>query len=317
MSQLSFASLTPKKKNPLRTEEFLEEMRQVVPWRKIARLIKPHYYNNKTGRPAYDLILMIKIHCLQQWYNLADLAMEEAIYDRRSFAKFLDIDLMLDRIPDETTILNFRHLLEMNKLCAKILDLINAHLEKKGLLMRKGTIVDATIIESPSSTKNSDGKRDEEMSSTRKNGKWHFGMKTHIGVDMESGLIHSCKVTTAKTSDVEMTEELLHYSEEAILGDKGYVNQDNKKWARENGIFWGVPDRASRVKKLSKSQLKRNKKLGRIRAKVEHPFRVIKDLWGYRKTRYKGLAKNRSKLQLMCGLVNLYMSRKKFIQSVS
>lgn len=310
MSQLSFASLTAKKKTPLRRDQFLEEMRQVVPWKKIARLIKPYYYNNSTGRPAYDLILMIKIHCLQQWYNLGDLSMEEEVYDRRSFAKFLDVDLMNTRIPDETTILNFRHLLEANELTAKIFDLINKHLESKGLLMKKGTLVDATIISSPSSTKNTDKKRDEEMSSTKKNGQWYFGMKVHIGADMKSGLIHSCGVTTAKEADVTQLKELLHWEEEAIFGDKGYIDKENKKWARENGVFWGVTDRASKGRPLSSSQKKRNRKLTRVRAKVEHPFRVIKEQWGYRKTRYKGLAKNRSKVQLLCGLANLYMSRK-------
>jgi len=314
MSQLTFASLTVKKKNQLRPEQFLEEMRQVVPWRKMARLIKPYYYNNQKGRSAYDLILMIKIHCLQQWYNLADLAMEEAIYDRRSFAKFLDIDLMANPIPDETTILNFRHLLEEKKLTEKIFHLISKHLQEKGLMMKQGTIIDATIIESPSSTKNKDRKRDEEMSSTKKNGKWHFGMKAHIGVDAQSGLIHSCIITTAKAADVDLTAELLHWSERAIFGDKGYVSRDNKEWARKNGVFWGVPDRASKVRSLTKSQKKRNRKLASVRAKVEHPFRIIKDLWGHRKTRYKGLQKNMSKMNMLCGLSNLYMARKVLMQ---
>lgn len=310
MSQLSFASLTAKHKNQLRRDQFLEEMRQVVPWRKMAKLIKPHYYSNARGRPAYDLILMIKIHCLQQWYNLGDLSMEEEVYDRRSFAKFLDVDLMNTRIPDETTILNFRHLLEKNQLTEKIFNLINKQLEQKGLLMKQGTIVDATIISSPSSTKNNDKKRDEEMSSTRKNGQWYFGMKVHIGADMKSGLIHSCTVTTAKEADVSQIKELLHWEEEAIFGDKAYIDKKNKKWARENGVFWGITDRASKGKPLSSTQKKRNRKLTKVRSKVEHPFRVMKEQWGYRKTRYKGLAKNRSKIHLLCGLTNLYLSRK-------
>lgn len=172
MTQTSFASLTPKKKNRLRSEQFLSEMKRIVPWQKIAKLIQPLYYNNKTGRPSYDLILMVKVHSLQQWYNLGDLTMEEAIYDRRSFAQFLGIDLMCDPVPDETTILNFRHLLEKHNLAPRIFRLINRHLEKKGLMMKEGTIVDATIINSPSSIKTQDGKKDPEMSSTRKNGQW-------------------------------------------------------------------------------------------------------------------------------------------------
>lgn len=310
MTQLSFASLTPKKKNTLRQEQFLEEMLKIVPWMKIAKLIKPYYYSNKMGRPAYDLILMIKIHCLQQWYNLGDLAMEEAIYDRRSFAKFLNIDLMNDRIPDETTILNFRHFIEEKKLTEQIFQLINKQLEAQGLMMKKGTIVDATIIESPSSTKNQDQKRDKEMTSTRKNGKWYFGMKTHIGADMDSGLIHSCIVTTAKAADVDLMVDLLHWEEQAILGDKGYVSKENKKWARKNEVFWGVLDRGSNKRGLSAGQKEKNRKLSQVRAKVEHPFRIIKDLWGHRKTRYKGLAKNMSQMKLLCGLANLYMARK-------
>ena len=316
MGQLTFASLTPKKKNIIRQEQFLEEMRKIVPWMKIAKMIRPFYYNNKTGRPAYDLVLMIKIHCLQQWYNLADLAMEEAIYDRRSFAKFLDIDLMNDRIPDETTILNFRHLIEEKQIAERFFELINKQLEKQGLMMKKGTIVDATIIESPSSTKNKNGKRDEEMSSTKKNGKWYFGMKTHIGTDMESGLIHSCAVTTAKVADVEMMKDLLHWEEDAVLGDKGYVSQANKRWARQNGIFWGVLDRRGPEKKLSASQERRNRRLSKVRAKVEHPFRIMKDLWGHRKTRYKGLRKNESQMQVLCGLTNLYLARKAILQGL-
>ncbi len=316
MNQLTFASLTPKKKNTLRQEMFLEDMSKIVPWKKIAKLIRPYYYSNTTGRPAYDLVQMIKIHCLQQWYNLGDLAMEEAIYDRRSFAKFLNIDLMNNRIPDETTILNFRHLIEKNQIASEFFDLINKQLEKQGLMMKKGTIVDATIIESPSSTKNQDGKRDQEMSSTKKNGKWYFGMKTHIGTDMESGLIHSCAVSTAKVADVEMMGDLLHWNEAAVLGDKGYVSKENKKWARANGIFWGVLDRRGPKRKISSGQKKRNNKLSKIRAKVEHPFRIIKDLWGHRKTRYKGLKKNESQMKILCGLTNLYLARKSILQGM-
>ena len=198
MFQTTFASLTPKKKNQLRAEQFLSEMKRIVPWKRISKLIKPFYYNNKTGRPPYDLILMIKVHSLQQWYNLGDLAIEEAIYDRRSFAQFLGIDLMNHPIPDETTILNFRHLLEKHELAPKIFRLINRHLEEKGLMMKEGTIVDASIINSPSSTKNKDQKRDPEMSSTRKNGQWYFGAKVHIGTDMKSGLVHQVAFTTAR-----------------------------------------------------------------------------------------------------------------------
>jgi len=314
MCQLSFASLTPKKKSQLRSEKFLKEMETVVPWKKISDLIKPHYYDNKTGRPAYNLQLMIRIYCLQQWYNLGDLSMEEAIYDRLSFQTFLQIDLMNKMIPDETTILKFRHLLEKKNLPEKIFQLLNSYLESRGLMMKEGTIVDATIINSPSSTKNQDKKRDPEMSSTKKNNTYYFGMKAHIGVDRESGLVHSCEVTTAKVADKRMLVNLLHGHEKAVFGDKGYVSQEDKHYARDAGIFWGILDRRGPKKDLSSKQKKRNKRLSKVRSKVEHPFRVIKHLWGHRKTRYRGLAKNLHQFYMLFGLSNVYMSRNRILQ---
>lgn len=314
MSQLSFANLTPKKKSLLRSEKFLQEMNDIIPWRRIYNLIKHHYYDNKTGRQAYDLNLMMKVYCLQQWYNLGDLAMEEAIYDRRSFQNFLRIDLMFDAVPDETTILNFRHLLEKNDLQQKIFQLLNSYLTSRGLIMKSGTIVDATIINSPSSTKNQEKKRDPEMSSTRKNNTFHFGMKAHIGVDSRSGLIHSCEITTANTADNSMWSDLLHGEEKAVFGDKGYVSKIDKYYARDAGIFWGVLDRGSKNRSLSNKQKKRNHKLSKIRSKVEHPFRVVKSLWGHCKTRYRGLTKNRHQFYMLFGLSNIYMARKHLLQ---
>ena len=181
-------------------------------------------------------------------------------------------------------------------------------------MMKEGTIVDATIINSPSSTKNKDKQRDPEMKSTKKNNQWYFGMKSHIGTDAKSGLVHTCEVSPANVSDVEMTIDLLHGEEKAIFGDRGYVNKEDKKWARKRGIFWGVPDRKKPGGKLSKSQAKRNKRTSSIRAKVEHPFRVIKHLWGHRKVRYKGLLKNGSQMNMLYGLSNLYMARKAILQ---
>lgn len=314
MSQLSFSSMTAKHKTKLRSERFLDEMKKVLPWRKVTQLIKPYYYSNKTGRPAYDLMLMVKIYCLQQWYRLGDLSMEEAIYDRRSFQNFLELDTMLDKVPDETTILNFRHLLEEHYLTKQIFYLINKMLKNKGLMMQEGTIVDATIIRSPSSTKNNDKKRDQDMSSTRKNGQWHFGFKSHIGVDQKSGLTHTLEVTDAKTSDREKLEDLLHGKEKAVIGDKGYVSQKDKHFARDAGVYWGVLDKRVPGKSLSGKQKKRNKQLSKIRAKVEHPFRIVKDLWGHRKTRYKGLKKNRSQMYMLFALANIFMSRKSLLR---
>ena len=218
---------------------------------------------------------------------------------------------MNDVIPDETTILNFRHLLEDHDLTMKILDTVNSLLEKKGVLLKQGTIVDATLITAPSSTKNKDNKRDPEMSSTKKNGKWHFGMKVHVGTDATSGLIHTIEGTTAKTSDKAMMFDLLHGKEDSVFGDKGYVSREDKKLAREAGIYWGVLDKRGPNKKLSKGQKKKNKRHSSVRSKVEHPFQVIKHLWGHSKVRYKGLKKNCSQFCTLAALHNLYKVRRK------
>lgn len=260
-----------------------------------------------------DLLLMIRIHCLQQWFNLSDPATEEAILDRYSFQEFLEIDLMEDRIPDETTILHFRHLLEKHSLGGKIMQAINQMLAQKGMILQEGTIVDATLISAPSSTKNKEKKRDPEMSSTKKNNVYHFGMKVHIGVDAQSGLVHSCEVTTAKTSDREKMYDLLHGKEQAVFGDKGYVSDTDKALARDCGVYWGVLDKRKPKRSLSSKQKKRNRLLSSVRAKVEHPFHTIKHLWGHRKTRYQGLKKNAEQFMVLLGLSNLYRARKRLL----
>jgi len=310
MPQLTFASLHPKTSPPIRSEIFLTEMKAIVPWKRLLKTIKPHYYNNKTGRKPMDLLLMIRIYCLQQWFNLSDPAMEEAIYDRLSFQKFLELDLMRDKVPDESTILQFRHLLEKHELTSKIFRTINRYLTEKGLLMREGTIVDATLVAAPSSTKNQEKKRDPEMSSTKKNSNYTFGMKTHVGVDAESGLIHTCISTTAKVSDRTEFSNLLHGKETAVFGDKGYVSDRDKHFARDAEIYWGILDKSKPKKKLSSKQKKRNQKLSSIRAKVEHGFLIVKHLWGHRKVRYRGLYKNSAHMEMLYGLANLYRVRK-------
>lgn len=310
MYQLSFASFSKKQKQTS-VDKFLSEMDKVIPWKRLIATIEPFYYSGKFGRKPMKLELMLRIYFLQQWFNLGDPSIEEAIYDRRSFERFVRIDLMLNAIPDETTILNFRHLLEEHNLTEKIFTEINTLLEEKGLLIKTGTIVDATIIKAPSSTKNNEQKRDPEMTSTRKNGTWHFGMKLHIGTDSKHGLIHSLQGTTAKINDVEVLPELLHGYEEAIFGDKGYYSKDYKKSAREAGIFWGVSDRASSKYKLTEGQKRKNKLSSKVRWKVEHSFQVIKHQWGHIKTRYRGLKKNIAQFFTLAGLANLYKMRKK------
>ena len=312
MNQLSFLSMAQYRKT-LRCEKFLNQMNQVVPWRKLCGLIEPYHQQPPTGRRCIDIERKVRILCLQQWYNLSDPGVEDAIYDRNSFQKFLSIDILTETVPDETTICKFRSLLNEHGLFEQIFSTINEHLAEKGLLMKEGTVVDATIITAPSSTKNKSGKRDPEMSSTMKNGKWHFGMKAHIGVDSKFGLVHNLDATTAKTHDTHQFEELLHGEEQAILGDKGYFSVSRKRSLRKKGIFCGIADKASRHTSLSSSQLKRNRKLSAARAIVEHPFQVIKCQWNYRKTRYRGISKNKSQLQLLFGLYNLFRVRKKLL----
>ncbi len=265
MSQLSFLSLGQNKKL-LKCERFLNEMEKVVPWKEICNEIQPYYPKGTMGRKPMPMIRMLKIYCLQQWYQLSDPSMEEAIYDRNSFQKFLDLDLIQDRVPDETTILNFRHLLEKYNLVKRIFSLVADHLARKGFLLKEGTIVDATIISSPKSTKNKNRKRDKEMGSTKKNNTWHFGMKAHIGVDSKSGLVHSCEFTSANIHDRQCFPSLLHGKEKAVFGDKGYSSDNDKYHARDADVFWGVLDKGKRGHPLSKTKKKRNKKLSSIRA---------------------------------------------------
>ena len=312
MSQLSLLSIAQYRKT-LRCEKFLNQMDQVVPWQKLCAIIKPFHKQPKTGRKPIDIERKLRILCLQQWYNLSDPGVEDAIYDRNSFQKFLSIDILTESVPDETTVCKFRNLLQEHSLFEAILSTINEHLEQKGLLMKEGTVVDATLIAAPSSTKNQSGKRDPEMSSTQKNGTWHFGMKAHIGVDPKTGLVHSLSVTTAKVHDTHQFDELLHGEEKAVLGDKGYFKASRKKELRTQGIFCGILDKASRKTPLSSSQKKRNYKLSKARAIVEHPFQVIKCQWNYRKTRYRGIAKNAGQLNLLFGLCNLFRVRKKLL----
>lgn len=292
----------------------MDEMTKVVPWNDISHLIQPHYRENEIGRKRIDLLLLLKIYFLQQWFNLSDPAVEEWIYDRISFQKFLNIDLM-DNVPDETTILNFRHLLEEHQLPEKIFKLVNKLLENKGLLLKEGTIVDATIISAPSSTKNKAKKRDPEMSSTKKNNNYHFGMKAHIGVDTKSGLVHSLETTTAKNSDIGQLEKLLHRKEKSIFGDKAYGRQDDKRAARRKGIFYGITDKGYSNHKLSNKQKSRNKKTSSVRSKVEHPFHTLKCKWGHRKTRYRGIFKNKMQLFTIFALGNIFRVRKILLQT--
>jgi IS5 family transposase len=310
LKQQSFSSLEQShKKKRTKREIFLGEMDVVVPWARLEALIAPHYTKPRKGRPQMPLVVMLRIYFLQQWYGLSDPGVEEALYDMHSMRDFTGLNLAHDAIPDETTILNFRHLLEAHNLTEAVFGAVSEYLEEQSLLMRGGTIMDATLIAASPSTKNKSAKRDPDMSQTKKGNQWYFGMKAHIGVDAKSGLVHTVKTTTAKVHDARMTDDLIRSDDAVIFGDKGYVSDKRKRVARADGVLWAVKDKRKRGRTLSSSQKKRNRKHGTVRAKVEHIFRVIKCQFGYRKARYRGLAKNAAQMFSLMALANLYLVR--------
>lgn len=302
-----------------RKREFLDEMNLIVPWLELVALIQPHAPLGKTGRPAFAVETMLRIHFMQQWFGLSDPAMEEALHDVPLYCQFAQLDPSMTRLPDESTILRFRHLLEMHGLSLAIMSAINATLARKGLLLKMGTVVDATLIAAPSSTKNKKAKRDPEMHQTKKGNQWHFGMKAHIGVDAESGLVHSVIGTAANVHDVTQGHGLLHGQESVVFGDAGYQGADKRPEA--TGVEWLVAMRPSKRRALKGTSLgdlldQVEKLKASVRAKVEHPFRVIKRQFGYTKVRYKGLAKNTAQLVTLFALSNLWMVRKRILQEL-
>jgi IS5 family transposase len=317
--QLSFGDgeATGKRKRT-RREVFLAEMEQVVPWHALLALIAPHYPTlGRPGRQPYPLATMLRIHFLQQWYALSDPAMEEALYDTPVMRRFARLG-GLDDIPDETTILNFRRLLETHDLARELFERVNAHLARKGQSLRAGTIVDATIIAAPSSTKNADGERDPEMHQTKKGNQWHFGMKAHIGVDDESGLVHSVECTAANAPDVAQMHKLLHGKEDTVCGDSGYTGAHKREEMRGVKARFLIAEKPSKLRmifgKRDRAWAERWEKMkASLRAKVEHPFRVIKRQFGYMKVRYRGLAKNTAQVLTLFALSNLWMSRRRLL----
>lgn len=298
------------RKKVLRSERFLAEMDKVIPWKNLLEELEQFYVNHKVGRPKQNLELMLRIQFLQLWYNLSDPAAEEAIYDRLSFQNFLGFDCFGGEVPDETTICRFRHFLEENGLSERILSCMNTYLSANGLVLREGTVVDATLIDAPVSKKNKQKQRDPEMSSTKKNNKWHFGAKGHIGVQSNGKpLIHSVAFSTAKEHDIKQLENLQHGEEKAIFGDSAYSRKEDKRRARADGKHYGINDKGARQKPLSPGQKKKNQRHSKIRCKVEHPFRQIKHVWGQNKCKYKGLAKNEHWFRMLCALSNVYFSR--------
>jgi IS5 family transposase len=301
-----------------RREIFLSEMEQVVPWKALLALIEPHYPKlGRPGRQPYPLATMLRIHFLQQWYALSDPAMEEALYDTPVMRRFAQLG-GLDDVPDETTILNFRRLLETRDLAGRILVKVNKHLANRGLSLRGGTIVDATIIAAPSSTKNQNGERDPEMHQTKKGNQWFFGMKAHIGVDDESGLVHHVECTAANAGDVTQVHKLLHGKEDTVCGDSGYTGADKREELQGVKSVFLIAEKPSKLRAMKNKRERQSAERwehfkASLRAKVEHPFRVIKRQFGFTKVRYRGLAKNTAQVLTLFALSNLWMVRRQLL----
>jgi transposase, IS5 family len=319
MSQRSFASAEyAMKKKRTRREKFLAEMERIVPWSRLIAVIEPLYpKSGRVGRPPIGVPKMLRMYCLQQWYSLADEALEDALYDSQALRDFVGIDLSRESVPDATTLLKFRRLLQDNDLTRALFDEINAHLTVQGLLMRAGTIVDATIIAAPSSTKNEGKTRDPDMHQTKKGNQWFFGMKAHIGVDAESGIVHSVIATAANAADITQAGALLHGEEEVAFGDAGYRGVDKREEAQ--GPRWHVAMQPGKRRKLDLTRkwarlLEQAEQLkASVRAKVEHPFHVVKNLFRHKKVRYKGLAKNAAQLFSLFALANLVIAKRRLL----
>jgi len=315
--QASFSELEySTKKKQTRRDRFLSQIEAVTPWSALTQVIAPHYPSSGgRGRPPVGLERILRMYVAQQCFGLSDEGIEDALYDSQAIRRFVGIDLGRESAPDATTLLNFRHLLEEHNLTESIFNAINAHLASKGLFLREGTIVDATLIAAPPSTKNRTGERDAEMHQTKKGNQWHFGMKAHIGVDAQSGLVHTLVGTAANVHDVTQAQALLHGDETDVFGDAGYRGVEKREENLELPVTWHVAMRHGKRKQLPGTPLgelmeKVEQAKASIRAKVEHPFHVVKNLFHHRKTRYKGLAKNTAQLFSLFGFANLMLARR-------
>lgn len=302
-----------------RKRAFLDEMERVVPWNEFVALIEPYAPTKATGRRPFPIEAMLRIHFLQQWFGLSDVAMEEALYDVPLYREFAELGGM-SRLPDRVGILRFRHLLEQYRLAEQFLVTVNTQLSARGYMLKEGTAVDATLIAAPSSTKNKGGERDPEMHQTKKGNEWHFGMKCHIGVDADSGLVHAVVGTAANVNDVTQAHALVHGDEREVFGDAGYQGVQKREEMQDVKVNWHIAMRPGKRRALNKDtplgQLldERERLKARIRAKVEHPFRVIKRQFGHLKVRYRGLAKNTQQLHTLFALSNLWMVRRRILQ---
>jgi IS5 family transposase len=319
--QRSFAQAEfARKKKKTRRERFLNEMEAVVPWAKLVSAIEPFYFKGERGRKPVGLERILRMYFLQQWYALADEALEDALYDSQSMRSFVGIDLSVEDVPDATTLLKFRRILERHALTQKILDEVNAHLTSHNLLMREGTIVDATIIAAPSSTKNQEGKRDPEMHQVKKGNQWHFGMKAHVGADADSGLVHTVICTGANVADINCGQGLLHGEEKVAYADAGYTGIEKREDAagQTGRRSWLVAVKRGKIKRLPEGKIKElsqqiERLKAQVRAKVEHAFHVVKNLFGYRKVRYRGLSKNAAQLHTLFALANLVLAKRNLL----
>jgi IS5 family transposase len=294
-----------------RREQFLDEMERIVPWSGLLGLVRPHYAVAGNGRRPVGLEIMLRTYFVQQWFNLSDPGVEEALYESPVLQRFVGVDLGAAPAPDETTICRFRHLLEKHDLCGMMLDAVNIHLEAKGIKIATGTIVDATIIHAPSSTKNASKERDPEMRQTKKGNQWYFGLKAHIGVDAKQGTVHSVATTAANMADCHMLAALLHGEERKVWGDAGYQGQSEAIKEAAPKAQDMTCKRTKFKHRVDELQKQTNKSKSSVRAKVEHPFRILKRIFGFDKVRYRGLAKNHQRLCACFALVNLYLHRKR------
>jgi IS5 family transposase len=313
MKQTTFASMAWSAKGKVtRRERFLGEMDAVIPWARLLALIEPHYPKAGNGRQPLGLERMLRVYFLQQWFNLSDPQAEDSLYDIESMRRFAGVELGEETVPDETTILRFRHLLERHHLTEAIFAEVRSLLEERGLLLKSGTIVDATVITASSSTKNEAQERDPEMSQTKKGTNWHFGMKVHLGSD-KRGLVHTLTTTSARENDFTQLPGLLHGAERELYGDRAYWSEEHRWLAREAGLRYRVNRRATRGHPLGAYHKAVNRSRSRVRARVEHAFNVVKHLWGFTKVRYRGLAKNTARVFAAFALANLYLVRRRLL----
>lgn len=316
MKQITFSQIEfESKKRLTKREKFLGEMESVVPWKELVSVIEPYYPRGYRGRPPIGIERMLRLYFIQQWYGLSDEGVEETITDSQAMRAFVGIDLLRESVPDATTLLHFRHLLETHALTQALFERINEELATKGLLMKEGTIADATLLAAPSSTKNKSKERDPQMHSTKKGQQYYFGMKAHIGVDAQSGLVHSLAGTAANETDITQTEHLLHGQEKVIHLDAGYTGAEKREELKDRKVTWLIAARRGKIRRLPEQSQYRQlfekleKAKASIRSKVEHVFHILKNLFHFRKVRYKGLVKNTAQLYMLFGLVNLVKAK--------